>query len=48
MRLTSRELDVVWIVAKPSAEYLALDELLNVSEDTVHNHLSSIYRELAV
>ena len=46
-RLTSRELEVVRaIVAKPSAKYLAIGEALNVSEHTVHNHLTSIYKKL--
>lgn len=46
-RLTARELEVIRaIVANPSAKYIAIGALLNVSEHTVHNHLTSIYQKL--
>lgn len=49
LRLTRREMDVIQaIVAHPEAKYLAVGALLNVSEHTVHNHLTSIYQKLNV
>ena len=48
-RLTGRERQLIRaIVDQPSAKYLAIGAMLGISEHTVHNHLTSIYRKLGL
>lgn len=46
-RLTVRERELIAAIGRhPGAKYLALAAGLGISEHTVHNHLTSIYRKL--
>jgi DNA-binding NarL/FixJ family response regulator len=48
-RLTGRERQLIRaIVDQPSAKYLTIGAMLGISEHTVHNHLTSIYRKLGL
>jgi len=48
-RLTARERQLIRaIVAQPSAKYMTIGAGLGISEHTVHNHLTSIYRKLGL
>lgn len=47
--LTLRERAVIQaIVANPSGKYISIAQNLGITEHTVHNHLSSIYKKLAL
>lgn len=48
-QLTSRERELIGaIVADPAAKYITIGARLNITEHTVHNHLSSIYSKLGL
>lgn len=48
-QLTARERELIGaIVAEPASKYIAIGARLNITEHTVHNHLSSIYDKLGL